>query len=84
MLQQLPAERPFELTQAAIDVFPWRLWLPTIGPIRDKVIGTGITRIALVETEEEDTRYKSWARFLIARADYTALLLNASHGQPPQ
>ena len=52
MLQKLPAYRPVELMQASIDVFPWWLWLPTIGPIRDAV-GIGIERIALVQTVAE-------------------------------
>ena len=81
MLQSLPASRPLELTQASISVFPWWLWLPTIGPIRDDVIGIGVERIALVETWTERTGYVSGARFLIVHTDKTALLLNAFHGE---
>ena len=80
MLQKLPAYIPLELTQASIDVFPWWLWLPTTGPIRDDVIGVGIERIALVQSWAERTGYVSGARFLIVHTDKTALLLNA-YGQ---
>ena len=81
MLQLLPASRPLELTQASIDVFPWWLWLPTIDPIRDDVIGVGIARIALVETWARSTGYTRGAMFLIVHTDKTALLLSAFHGE---
>ena len=34
------------VTEASVESFPWWLWLPTIGPILNDVIGIGITRIA--------------------------------------
>ena len=81
MLQKLLAYRPLELMQVSIDVFPWWLWLPTTGPIRDAVIGIGIERIALVQTKAERTGYMSSAKFLIVQTDKTAVLLNAFHGE---
>ena len=81
LLQKLPASRPLELTQASTAVFPWWLWLPTIGAIRDDVIGIGIERIELLHTWTERTGYVSGARFLIVRTDKTAVLLNAFHGE---
>ena len=85
MLQKVPAGRPLELTQATIEVFPWWLWLPTIGPIFNEVIGDGIERIALVQTwterRTERTDYVGGARFLIVHTDKTALLLTAVHGE---
>eukprot|EP00974_Lingulodinium_polyedra_P111613 10794872-Lingulodinium_polyedra.AAC.1 len=81
MLQKVPADRPLELTQASVVVFPWWLWLPTIGPIRDDVIGVGIERVALVQTWAERTGYVSGARFLLVHTDKKALLLNAFHGE---
>ena len=61
--------------------FPWWLWIPTIGRVRDEVIGCGIERIALTQTAtERDTHYICHARFLIVHTDKTALLLNAFHG----
>ena len=85
MLQRLPAGRPLELTQATIEVFPWWLWLPTIGPISNEVIGDGIERIALAQTwrdrTTERTGYLGNAKFLIAHTDKTAVLLNAAHGE---
>ena len=69
------------VTEASVESFPWWLWLPTIGPILNDVIGTGITRIALMQTWAEDTGYVSGARFLVVHEDKTALLLNAYHGE---
>ena len=81
LLQRVPASRPLELTQAFIVVFPWWLWVPTVGAIRDEVIGIGIERIALMQTWAEPTGYVCGARFLIVHTDKTALLLNAFHGE---
>ena len=80
-LERLPKEYPVELTQATIDEFPWWLWIPNTGRVRDEVIGCGIERIALVETTtDKRTDAISSARFLIVHTDKTALLLNAFHG----
>ena len=83
LLQRLPAGRPLELTQATIEVFSWWLWLPTIGPISNEVIGDGIERIALVQTwsTTERTGYLGNAKFLIAHTEKTAVLLKAAHGE---
>ena len=79
-LQRLRKVYPLELTQATIDDFPWWLWLPNTGRVRDDVIGCGIERIALVETTtDEHTHAITSARFLIVHTDKTALLLNAFH-----
>ena len=80
-MQKLLASRPLELTQASIAVFPWWLWLPRIGAVRDDVISIGIERIELLHTWTERTGYVSGARFLIVRTDKTAVLLNAFHGE---
>ena len=82
-LQRLPRGRPWELTQATVEQFPWWLWLPTVGGFSAKVAGPGIERVALMETWT--TRYGQagcWdaARFLIVLADHTALLLDAAVG----
>ena len=81
-LQMLPSDRPWELTHATIEEFPWWLWLPTIGGVSNKVIGVGIERVALMETWSTTGRPGGWdaARFLIAHTDKTAVLLNAAHG----
>ena len=80
-LQKLPKWYPVELTQASIEDFPWWLWIPTTGRLRDDIIGCGIERIALMETTtDKATDYICRARFLIVHTDKTALLLNASHG----
>ena len=77
-LQNLPASRPLELTQAALDNFPWRLWISNISDLRDEVIGVGIERIALMQTWTERSGSVTTARFLIVHADKTALLLTAT------
>ena len=80
-LQKLPKWYPLELTEASIEDFPWWLWIPSTGRVRDDIIGCGIERIALMETmKEEATDYICRARFLIVHTDKTALLLNAVHG----
>ena len=76
-LQNLPASRPLELTQATLENFPWRLWLPNIGDLRDEVIDVVVERIALMQTWKERSGGVNSAKFLIVRADKTALLLNA-------
>ena len=77
-LQGLPSAYPLELTHAALDVFPWWLWIPNTGAVRDEVIGCGIERIALVETiSKRGTQVITSARFLIVHTDQTALLLRA-------
>ena len=81
LLQRLHGQKPLELTKASVESFPWWLWLPTIGPILNDVIGTGITRIALMQTWVEETGYVSGARFLVVHQDKKALLLNAYHGE---
>ena len=48
--QSLAETRPLELTNASLQEFPWWLWLPTLGSIRDEVIGDGVLRIALLRT----------------------------------
>ena len=79
-LQRLRTVYPLELTQATIDDFPWWLWLPNTGRVRDEVIGCGIERIALVQTTtDKHTDAITSARFLIVHTDKTALLLNAFH-----
>ena len=64
-------------------MFPWWLWLPTIGPISNEVVGDGIERIALAQTWSTTARagYLGKAKFLIAHTDKTAVLLNAAHGE---
>ena len=79
MLQRLPASRPLELTHAALENFPWRLWISNISDLRDEVIGVGIERIALMQTWTERSGSVTTARFLIVHADKTALLLNATN-----
>ena len=80
-LQGLSRAYPLELTHATLDVFPWWLWIPNTGTVRDEVIGCGIERIALVETTtDEHTHAITSARFLIVHTDQTALLLSASDG----
>ena len=77
-LQGLSWAYPLELTHATLDVFPWWLWIPNTGTVRDEVIGCGIERIALVETTtDEHTHAITSARFLIVHTDQTALLLSA-------
>ena len=79
-LQRLRKEYPLELTQSTIDDFPWWLWIPNTGRVRDKVIGSGIERIALVQTStDRHTGAITSARFLVVHTDQTALLLNAYH-----
>ena len=82
LLQKVLAGRPLELTHTSVDKFPWWLWLPTIGPISNEVIGDGIERIALAQTWSSTARtgYLGKAKFLIAHTDKTAVLLNAAHG----
>ena len=81
-LQALPSEYPLELTNATLDVFPWWLWIPNIGTVRDEVIGSGIERIALVETtRNRRTDAITSAQFVIQRTDQTALLLSATDVQ---
>ena len=77
-LQNLPASRPLELTQTALENFPWRLWISNISDLRDEVIGAGIERIALMQTSAESSGCVTMARFLIVHADKTALLLTAT------
>ena len=78
-LQVLSSAYPLELTHVTLDVFPWWLWIPNTGNVRDEVIGCGIERIALVETTtDEHTHAITSARFLIVHTDQTALLLSAS------
>ena len=77
-LQGLSSAYPLELTHVTLDVFPWWLWIPNTGRVRDEVIGCGIERIALVETTtDEHTHAITSARFLIVHTDQTALLLSA-------
>ena len=79
-LQSLSKDYPLELTQATIDDFPWWLWIPNTGRVRDKVIGSGIERIALMQTSTDGhTGAITSARFLIVHTDQTALLLDAYH-----
>ena len=80
-LQNLPLDRPLELTNATIEEFPWWLWVPTIGRDANKIIGDGIERVALMETwtatkEQSDW---NWARFLFVHRDKTAVLLTARY-----
>ena len=84
-LQKLFSDLPaglhwsLDLTHVTLDVFPWWLWIPNTGRVRDEVIGGGIERIALVETTtDEHTHAITSARFLIVHTDQTALLLSAS------
>ena len=77
-LQNLPASRPLELTHAALENFPWRLWISNISDLRDEVIGVGVERIALMQTWTELSGCVNTARFLIVHADKTALLLTAT------
>ena len=78
-LQELISAYPLDLTHVTLDVFPWWLWIPNTGRVRDEVIGGGIERIALVETTtDEHTHAITSARFLIVHTDQTALLLSAS------
>ena len=84
-LQELISDLPaglhwsLDLTHVTLDVFPWWLWIPNTGRVRDEVIGGGIERIALVETTtDEHTHAITSARFLIVHTDQTALLLSAS------
>ena len=78
-LQGLSSAYPLDLTHVTQDVFPWWLWIPNIGRVRDEVIGCGIERIALVETiSKRSTQAITSARFLIVHTDQTALLLSAS------
>ena len=80
-LQELTWAYPLDLTHVTQDVFPWWLWIPNTGSVRDEVIGCGIERIALVETTtDEHTHAITSARFLIVHTDQTALLLSASDG----
>ena len=81
-LQKLPLVRPWELTDATIEEFPWWLWLPTIGGDSNKVIGVGIERVALMETWSTtgSRGCLDAARFLIVHTDKTAVLLDAAHG----
>ena len=82
-LEKLPKNYPVELTQASVEVFPWWLWIPNTGRVRDQVIGCGINRIALVESRtDEHTGAITSARFVVVHADNTALLLNACLGVP--
>ena len=77
-LQDLSSEYPLDLTQVTLDVFPWWLWIPNTGNVRDSVIGCGIQRISLVETtRDRRTHAITGARFLIVHTDLTALLLSA-------
>ena len=77
-LQELISDYPLDLTHVTLDVFPWWLWIPNTGRVRDEVIGGGIERIALVETTtDEHTHAITSARFLIVHTDQTALLLTA-------
>ena len=69
-LQGLSWAYPLELTHVTLDVFPWRLWIPNTGRVRDEVIGCGIERIALVETTtDEHTHAITSARFLIVHTE---------------
>ena len=78
-LQALSSAYPLDLKHATLEVFPWWLWIPNTGNVRDEVIGCGIDRIALVETTTDDhTDAITSARFLIVHTDQTALLLSAS------
>ena len=78
-LQSLPKVYPVELTHSSLQIFPWWLWIPNTGRVRDEVIGCGIERIALVETiSKRSTQAITSARFLIVHTDQTALLLSAS------
>ena len=84
-LQKLFSDLPaglhwsLDLTHVTLDVFPWWLWIPNTGRVRDEVIGGGIERIALVEiTKDEHTHAITSARFLIVHTDQTTLLLSAS------
>ena len=78
-LQELTSAYPLDLTHVTQDVFPWWLWIPNTGRVRDEVIGCGIERIALVETiSKRSTQAITSARFLIVHTDQTALLLSAS------
>ena len=79
-LQELTSAYPLDLTHVTLDVFPWWLWIPNTGNVRDEVIGCGIERIALVQTTtDKHTDATTSARFLIVHTDKTALLLNAFH-----
>ena len=74
---------PVELTRVSVDVFPWWLWIPNIGQVRDQTIGCGINRIALVSsTADRDTGTIIKARFAVVRTDETAVLLHAYRGRP--
>ena len=80
-LQSLPKEYPLELTHTTVEVFAWWLWIPNTGTVRDRVIGNGIERIALMETTtDKDAAAITWARFLIVQTNKQALLLDASQG----
>ena len=68
MLRKLPAVRPLELRQASIDVFPWRLWLPTCAT-REYVVGIGTERLAIMHTSAARAGYTSGTKLLNAHAD---------------
>ena len=78
-LQNLPLGRPLELTKATLEVFPWWLWVPTIGRDANKVIGDGIERVALMQTWTATEDQSDWngASFLFVHKDRTAVLLTA-------
>ena len=81
-VQALPKKYPLELTEATIEAFPWWLWIPNTGRVRNTVIGCGIKRIALVQTTTDNyTNAITSARFLIVHTDETALLLDALHDE---
>ena len=73
-LDQLPEERPLDLTAQPLDRFPWWLWLPTVS-INADLLGAGLTQIKLVHTSI------AYVAFLIVRADSSGALLYA-HRRP--
>ena len=82
-LQQIPKVYPVELTRATVDDFPWWLWIPNLGLVRDQTIGCGINRIALVSsTADEDSGTITKARFVVVREDETAVLLHVYQNMP--